>query len=1648
MFLIVVGASDTVATSLSDPIYQFTVWINDLTLNWLRNFVGSLMLMFDSSCYYHSLVGPQFEYHLTYSFLWPFNATARFIVALAWDIWNLLGTALMDLLRKIDFFGIIIDAGLDISTMAVCFSSSLNVSGNDPRYISLPNQVPDFPVCASDWPGPFPRYGGGCALHTCWDTAWKCVRYNNSITNTLRGYYWFGHAFATATVGNAVSGFFKLIDFIVCPWNCFLTHCSYCHGKYLIYLPACVVNCLWPPYSYTTCDSIDVVVEDPQTQIIYFRTSVYKYGCADICLPCGSDPDAYWECLAECVLSHGLADPTTDPLQSHLTTSPLPWYSPLSPSPPYVSTGTQPGTCTQRLSVEGILNARYAHYNGETTGVSPNGFYDYDFDQWNRYPSPYNHETPDLVYGLLITLMSWGWDPSKWTPSDQNPKIWSTDPTSPNILDQPDGHYWPFIGDDPVHTWWQYKAILSEQFCAGACAASPAYANAAPTAQIEWYMACRAFHTFIRYNANYSPLPDNNSIPRDDCSAEWSKQRLVRDAGVWTDSQGFGAAWADAWCGGGLTLYSLYDRADANISSFQDLLCLPQVGTGQCGVGQNIPRVVYGEPEMDPTLARVLWNTYLSPMHKLTRYWTFSYGYDYNYYGTGHNQNLASCRQTAYPGAIWRPSQNRNAASNRDVLSMSLYFYQQEYALDDPSYEFYSCTQGAWYGDGTYTPGSVSGTLPPYTNTGYVRHYVDGNMAAQVWPNGRPVLQGTQAGFKKQPPPKLSRMPTPAEIKAAEATGRRATGDKEYQDSVEAYHRAQKLGTFERPYRNPTTFASRIASSSCPNVAAATGTAGCYCEQYLNNCGQAETVYGVEGSGSIIEKASFRYCSRAWDAFSNAPDDKARASARDLMCVNDQDTPAIDRLKALLSATLEPAPGVGGDSRILDADALIGPEVPSILEYMSHQLNATAFKRGGSALFTTISDAYTGSWVEKSFAAGVELRARHANPTTEEKLEWGVTTLRGLTSSLAPTTARRARMLAAGRGSTKDVDAKGRSTFARMADAALEMTEAELKRVRMGIPAPEPLVATALRAAGVSDRLSTLAGMFSSIGATFRDSVAQKLEGSPEEIERARLGKSPVLSRLTVGASRLLEQGLPSPHLERHNKHRRFSEMWNSDWVQIDVTPLNRPINATVFSFWRRAFNWTGSTYGPLFSRLANKTSAELNESTAGQVVLRGLRGLRLGATVTDTDAIYNLLGSRIKNWFRNVASASRVKAAMKSIGEYLLRIVTCVYPIQVNTTRPYNIFCFPRFPEGLMSTVPAGPFYPAQIHWAPELVAVDCVNPDYPDRGPYTNPDYPDQVLYHRYYQMYQNPCTLHDSQNRPGCPGSRWCERVHSAENVPLDLVDCGLVTIGEIGKLIHRVLYPNIGAGTDSVDRIHWVLNFALIVLPLPFIWQYFPSVGALSPVVSQLCWALAVWYSWASGILVHGILLLAVHQMVPLFYNIIYWLVFLALFLGGGFSWASPDLLGWAETAICDVTNTGLFSWFPYLAELCTRLTRLHTATGNAVFQMWLLYFAKTATLLLFLYIGLVALFWIAVAILWNLIQFIVTIWTLVSLCVVRRRLDVVERKANEPQTPMPPPKPPKPKPKPPATGKVAEYRRKLATQKAQAKIYAAKLKERK
>jgi hypothetical protein len=58
---------------------------------------------------------------------------------------------------------------------------------------------------------------------------------------------------------------------------------------------------------------------------------VYKYECADICPPCGSDSDAYWECLAECVLSHGLADPTTDPLQNHPTTSPLPWYSLLSP---------------------------------------------------------------------------------------------------------------------------------------------------------------------------------------------------------------------------------------------------------------------------------------------------------------------------------------------------------------------------------------------------------------------------------------------------------------------------------------------------------------------------------------------------------------------------------------------------------------------------------------------------------------------------------------------------------------------------------------------------------------------------------------------------------------------------------------------------------------------------------------------------------------------------------------------------------------------------------------------------------------------------------------------------------------------------------------------------------------------------------------------------------------------------------------------------------------------------------------------------------------------------------------------------------------------------------------------------------------------
>jgi hypothetical protein len=1589
MFLIAVGAGDTIADLLSDPIYEFYQWIVDITLNWVRNLVGSLMLLFDTSCYYgmtQGHVAEQFEYHFTYTFIWEFNSLIRFLTRLFTTFWDIIGPMFMALLRKIGVFRIIIDAATDISTMAVCFGDNMNASGNSQQYVSLPAYVPNFMACARAWPGAYLPYGGGCALHVCWDRAWLCVLYNDSTVSPKppRTYNWFGQMFATVPIGRAVSGILSVVDSIVCRFNCLINYCSLCGWK-IAKLPACVVACLKPPYTYADCGSTDIRLEAPDRQIAYFRVSVYQYGCTNVCFDCEGDRDAYWECLAECVLSHGAYDTTIDWLL------PIPYPDGYEGAPPYLDLSHMQVPCSRHLSVDGVLAARWAHQ--ELAGNYHN------LDRWNQFPAPFNQENPSYVYGLLTTLMSWGWDPAA-----SDPAMWAYEP---NTACTPT---WPYIGKpDPDYAWWTYKAILAEDFCTGACAASQVYHDADSTQQIEYYMACRAFHTFIRINQDVGPMPYNDSTPHDDCNGEWTKDTLVLDHAGWGGVHD--VTFANAWCGG-LTLYSMYDHGGANLTAFQDMMCWPQLYEADCGEGNYIPRLLYGEPEVYPALARVLWLTYLSPMHKppslcqlhdlpVDSNYDFSGGSDYDQY-THTRNNLASCRQTAWPADVWNPTVCSDHPSNRLLLGRSLYDWGGQAVMGQPDAEFWHCTQGTWSGS-TYTPGPNNIGVASHTSDGYVKRYVD-DALGRDWTETRPQLQKGRTATRFPP-----RLPTPTEIRAAEAGGKRSDGvrDADYRAAVKAYHTAMESGTVERPYRDPDTFAARIASAKhCPDVTAATGTPGCYCGTYLLDCTAAITKYGPQGSGSLLERIAFRYCSRAWDAFENAPDATARVAAKNLLCIDDSGTPVADRFGSLLSAVLEPAPGFGGANRILGADSLLGSDTRAIFEYARRAFNVTALKSGAAGFFGKLADSYSGSWLQKSLAAGMELRNRHggADPTAEEELGWEVDTLRGLSVSMAPAAEVRLRSLATrprvglAHGSRHETDSKGRSPLAALVDSMLEISERDLERARRGGGGAtmEPILGRVFEAAGYSKTATAVLTAIASSGAALRDTLSRAFWGEHDPVDRAKLSRKPGEPRLTSGTRALLAEGRRSPYLARN---------WTAsgaEWVVMDFTPQNRPINETVFSFFRSAISGVGSKYGPAFSELAANAFAE---SGLNGTVLR-VRRLAAGAVaLTNFDAIFDWIGSRVKHWIQS-AGSSGIIAVMKDFGNYLLRVVTCVYPLQVNTTRPYNVFCLPRFPEGWMSTVPMGPFEPAQILWAPELVAQNCTNPDYPDRGPYTNPGYPDQILYGRYWYMHQNPCNLHDGQNRPGCPGSRWCEKVHSAENVPIDLVDCLLVLIDRLAGLVYRILYPNIGSGVTSVDRLHWLINFAMIIFPLPWLWKYFPYVGTLSPIIAQLCWLLAIWYSWASGVLVHGVILYAVHVFGTLVYTFIYWAIFIPFFLYGGFSWAYPNLIGWATTAICSVTDTGFFWWFPYLPELCYRLTRIEGAMGTAVYQMWLLYFGKTVLALLLLYLLFSAVVTIAAAVVWYSLQFFVSLWNLYTVYNVQRRLGAIDRNVLAAQTLVP------------------------------------------
>ena len=1524
MALVAIRVPEEIVTPLVGIVDGTFQMVTDLTLNWFRNTIAFFVLAFDGPCTQKSQTG---YYLLTDVVIWPINVILNYIIDVTEHLWQILEEAFIAIVKKFDLLKFIFDASDDIATIAYCFTTGI-VNSTRYEFPEMSNRAPDFPACVKAWPKPY-GMSLGCSMHSCWDNAWLCVVYNDTTAVSSddyvpREYNWFGKAFAKAWVGDAVSAAISILDGIVCPFNCIIDNCPHCSVFRAI---ACFFRCLAPPWTYTCEDGDETTDADADLQ--EFLKLAYKYDCGTRCGACGTT-DSYWECLAECTLSNGEVDVTHYPLD--LTATP--------------GTTLSTVTCPNNFSREGVNFARWTHTLPEG-GHSLNEWY-----SWRKHPAPFDKQNPADVWGRLKTKMASGWiAPTADAPAAVRRPAWypwdygsSTDPEL------------PYIGQDAPHAWWTYKALRADEFCTSACAASGVYQSASTTQRAGYAAACRAFRSALRFN---DPATDTDpplyGLPSND-RMFWTVGRQYAE---WALTGVDDASYTDSlWCGN-FTLYDEFGGVQLSARSFQGFLCnLQKYSDMGSPLTLIASRYQFGEPEQAPELERLLWGTYLSPMHR--RYRDSFVPLDCSVWclGLDWGRQFAVCLNNggpdySYSGAdpVWTPLYQWDTTYNAETLQQILYAPPSVTALGDPAWAY-------------FTHYAADGGAPNNT-VGFIAKYV----AAAMYGPGSSAKHGLRAQEAKAREPSF-RLPTPEELRRksgrndAAGTAPSARYDPAFFETARAaYEAVAETGTRARPYRNAAEFASAVAAGPCPSAVERPELAGCFCEAYLADCGSAETKYGLQGNGTIFERLAFRTCAGAWDALTHAESDSARQTATKVLCMDEDTVPMTERLSALTSAFMDPLSGSKRTSRLLSAEAVFGPERATAAQMLG---SVVALKGNVAAALSKVGEVYAGSWLDVSIAEGRKLGLARSSASRgaaddEAKLAWTASALRRLTGVLAPRDGELLSAAISGQGDRRisvhgrRIDSQGRTPLQRLATRALRTVERELSRTRgetaVVAEARKP-VRTSATDGGDPTRELLITGLQS------LQTAALRYFGGPQT--RAEASTTPGMGRMTAGAAEAIGEQ------KRHG------------WFSFDFEPPpDRPRHKSLPFYLR-------STYAADAVKGLKAVGGEIVDSLRRETGLidpdAPLVRMRVGTApnssdLSDADVFFDLFGTWVKDQCRKIVDSidtEGIEHTFIKLGDWIVDVVSCDYPVQVNSTKPYNVFCLLRLPEGWYSWAPLGPFTPAQVQWDPRLIATDCVNDDYPDRVNYT-----------RYWQMHKNNCRNNDSYSRPGCPGVSWCKREFSPEVIHMDIVDSAIMLVDRLADLAHDALHPDMGEDISTADRLHWIVNFWMLVL-LPRLLTFVPFVGtALVPLWAGLGWTFAIMYAWNGGLLLHGVLVIFMWYTVPMLYNVIFLCALGPLVLYGGFSWARPDVVSWAATGLCTVTDPGVLWFVGMFPELCDRLriVAVHGAESGYL-QLWGLYFGKWLTATLLAYVLFVGLAWIVVALVVYTFQFAVAVYVVI------------------------------------------------------------------
>lgn len=278
------------------------------------------------------------------------------------------------------------------------------------------------------------------------------------------------------------------------------------------------------------------------------------------------------------------------------------------------------------------------------------------------------------------------------------------------------------------------------------------------------------------------------------------------------------------------------------------------------------------------------------------------------------------------------------------------------------------------------------------------------------------------------------------------------------------------------------------------------------------------------------------------------------------------------------------------------------------------------------------------------------------------------------------------------------------------------------------------------------------------------------------------------------------------------------------------------------------------------------------------------------------------------------------------TVGDYLIQISTCTWPLNVNGSTIYNPFCAVLIPEDVLDWIQLPPtsVLVVQIPWPQELISQNCTN---------IFNGIPFELTTGFNFAFSDN-CGL-DDQPRPYCPTFDYCQREYGVTCENLDFQDSLSSFFYLIGASSHIAnTFINGGLSIKFIWFITMatatIISFVLVPYVAPFI-LFFISLGF---------WMIAVSFeviSFGFILLVFAIIIAIFAPGVAAALPLIASFVVMALVMWGVSVFApyTPNysIMPTLISIVTFINNSFLFFWVPSLDPVISRMNRFNYVNNN-------------------------------------------------------------------------------------------------------------------